>query len=775
MPTTVRTFALVLLATIGHAQSLSVQGSNSQAFVPIGGTLELQIVGPPGLPFILAVSPDPGPIVLPGLVIPIGPTGLVDLAGLLPFDPSGSESRIFGIPNVPVLLGAQLFAVAGWLDPSAALGVVISNGVQFQFANQDANAGPDAIAFVNQEITLDGSLSLSGSTSVVFQWSVVGSPLGSNPALAHDQTAFPLFVTDEPGLYSLELLTFGPGGISADHVRVLVYRLDIFSPQEGSFLSAPVSVQGRLEGPPATLTIDGIMTPVQSGGFFSSVPVAPPTVSGAIRLEIQWGSGLSIARAIALFEGAADPLGSWTGISLATRENSSALSSLEAPIEQSLSQLPIGFALALIPTLPLPATSGAFGTIDPLTGAAQPGVDFQFVPSTLGIGMSATWTGVTIQAQVQGNAQGQPFASLLTVSSPSVQVTSELTVGSPPGAPLNFVVANGAATSQGWSLQATPSLPPSVSETAITNALEAAVGQELVSLSGLIAPAVSAALSGLALNRDLSSQGVPLQIEAPLALLTHDGLGLEARNNFRVTPLAFSPTAPLVSGVRRVVAALPNFPPAVPGVSGPYDAAHSQSLAVLNQVTAALTATGSFERDFGGVASQSNLTLTVGTLLSILPGLGLDTFDITTPVLVHAELGSSPVASAETTGARLHLAALRLTFAVETSPFVTLPLFTLSFDAIVPIQLEIDTNNRTQRLGYGIPQFGLVVERSFAGRNQSPPLAGLTGLLMSLIPTLLGPLEQVPLPLPDLSGAVALGAGAAPAPFEAQWAFFDLP
>jgi RHS repeat-associated protein len=69
-----------------------------------------------------------------------------------------------------------------------------------------ADAGPDQRAFVSAPVTLDGSASSdTDGDPLTFQWSLLNQPAGSGAALAGADTAGPVFIPDQPGLYVAQL------------------------------------------------------------------------------------------------------------------------------------------------------------------------------------------------------------------------------------------------------------------------------------------------------------------------------------------------------------------------------------------------------------------------------------------------------------------------------------------------------------------------------------------------------------------------------------------
>jgi hypothetical protein len=82
-----------------------------------------------------------------------------------------------------------------------------------------ANAGPDQVAFVGDQVTLDGSLSLNPSGGALnYQWAST-TPLSNNTAVN------PFFVPVLPGLYTFSLVVTNPGtalSSAPSTVRVLV-------------------------------------------------------------------------------------------------------------------------------------------------------------------------------------------------------------------------------------------------------------------------------------------------------------------------------------------------------------------------------------------------------------------------------------------------------------------------------------------------------------------------------------------------------------------------
>ena len=117
-----------------------------------------------------------------------------------------------------------------------------------------ANAGVDKGAFVGEPVTLDGSASYDlDMDPLEFSWTLA-APDGSQAALTDATTAFPTFIPNVPGAYTVTLMVSDLfGGVSADSVVVSVIAASEFAEAQtvsalnlvGSLTLAQVTTRGN--------------------------------------------------------------------------------------------------------------------------------------------------------------------------------------------------------------------------------------------------------------------------------------------------------------------------------------------------------------------------------------------------------------------------------------------------------------------------------------------------------------------------------------------------
>ena len=127
---------LALCPALAPASDLTLDGQVDRV-APIGSTVDLALIGAPGLPAFVAYDLDPGPVAIGGEQVPLGFSpqfgivveGTTDAAGLL----AGSVV----VPNNPNLIGLELFLAGVVLDPTDPNGLDLSGGSVLGFAEAD--------------------------------------------------------------------------------------------------------------------------------------------------------------------------------------------------------------------------------------------------------------------------------------------------------------------------------------------------------------------------------------------------------------------------------------------------------------------------------------------------------------------------------------------------------------------------------------------------------------------------------------------------------------
>ncbi|MCR9206372.1 MAG: PKD domain-containing protein, partial [Halobacteriovoraceae bacterium] len=90
-----------------------------------------------------------------------------------------------------------------------------------------ANAGSDKFLILGEPIQLDGSRSYDeDGDRLVFEWTIVSAPIGSNPVLEGAQSPFPKFTSDINGTYELSLRV-NDGRVFSTPSTVLISNINV--------------------------------------------------------------------------------------------------------------------------------------------------------------------------------------------------------------------------------------------------------------------------------------------------------------------------------------------------------------------------------------------------------------------------------------------------------------------------------------------------------------------------------------------------------------------
>ncbi len=746
---------VIMLAPVG-AQQLTINGSTTHANLPLDGALThtLTLTGPGNTPFHWIADQDPGPTVTGGVSIPVGITpATIDIGLGLPFAPSGSAAVAFTVADLS-LVGVTYYSAGVFLTPT---GTVVSNGVSMTFVLPGADAGPDAATFVNQGVALDGSGILNGAGQVPAGanplWIVTGAPAGSNPQLQDAQSAYPTFSADAPGAYTVELQVSLPGGLSADQVQVDVFDVQLSGTSDGAFVTGPVSLNGTADGPGiASLEING--APVSlAGNAFSGGTLTPADVMNPITATVTTAAGQVIERTITVINGSSAPIGSIGSPGAATRLAGVSLDLLEPPVELALGALPLNQVFTAIPTIPL-IPSGLLTANLTFTGASfDPAtVDFDLFPTSCAIGMATTLNSLSITADITGTQLfGGPYSETATITADSVIISGEMVVGSNAQGGVEVTIQNTDATFVNFNASMTGVLGLFVGllEPLIEGALEAALESSL----NLIPTTLNPLLSGLVISVDLSTTGVPLQVDLPINSVCYDAAGLTLVNDFRATPTQTSPSAPALTGYLTTTGGVPIFGPVTPVNGAAYDFALGIDDELLNQTFAALTTAGALDLDLGAVGGTA---MTAGMAATMLPGAGFDRFDPGTPVTVEVRQTTAPAVTFSATGdaASLSLGNLRLVFTAAPNPGDRVPVLETGVTAHSALTVTIDPTTGTLSITPGATTVTSTAGGAMAGGDAVAALVGIDGIVQQILPLLTQPLNAIPLPFTNVGGGV---------------------
>lgn len=738
--------AVLSLTVALPAQTLTINGATTHANLPIHPSKShtLTLTGPGGVPHHWIADSNPGPTVVMGTSLPVGITANTINIGLgTPFPMSGTRSLTFG-PQDPSLIGQTWYSVAVFLDTN---GPIVSNGISLTFVAGGAEAGPDAATFVGQEVTLDGSGNGPGSGAA---WSIVGSPAGSNPQLTNTNGDFPVFSTDMPGTYAVEVQTSVVAGMSADQAIIEVFDVQFSNVADGAFVGGAVNLDGTVDGPPvASVEING--TPVAlAGNAFSGGTLTPTDVMNPITARLTTSSGQVIERTVTAIHGASAPMTSIGMPGTALRLNGTTLDALEPPVELALAAVPLNQLFTAIPTIPI-VPSGLFTADLTFTGASfDPNtVDFDIYPANCAIGLAVTLNQLAITADITGTTFGFPYSETATITADSVIISGEMLIGSNASGGIEITMQNQDANLVNFNLQVTGLLGGffNLLEPLVEAALEAAFQGVL----DIIPLTLNPLLSGLVVSADLSGVGVPLQVDLPINSVCYDMNGLTLANDFRATRTTTSPTAPVLTDYLTTPGGVPAFGAntAVNGV--PYDFAAGIDDELMNQTLAALTTAGGLDLDLTTVGMTF---LDAGAMALLVPGAGFESLPQGTPVTLEVRNTTAPAIVFSSTGtmAALHLGNQRLVFKAETAPGEFSPILEVGVTSQAGLSISIDPVTGTLSITPGTVTTAATVGGSLAGTDASATVSGISTLVSQLIPLITQPLSAIPLPFTALTG-----------------------
>lgn len=149
-----------------------------------------------------------------------------------------------------------------------------------------ANAGPDQTVTTGSTVMLDGSGSSdSNNKPLIYSWSFLSKPTGSNAVLDDPSAAQPTFIADKDGMYKLQL-TVSDG--SADSLPDTVLVTASTSQSKEVSVSVPGTSDPWLAGmPDGSTASEGDIAPNESPVYVSGITVIPGeiitfTASGAV-------------------------------------------------------------------------------------------------------------------------------------------------------------------------------------------------------------------------------------------------------------------------------------------------------------------------------------------------------------------------------------------------------------------------------------------------------------------------------------------------------------
>lgn len=146
-----------------------------------------------------------------------------------------------------------------------------------------ADAGPDQTSgvIVGDVVVLDGSGSSDADGhNLSYLWSFVSVPSGSAAVFDDSTSGTPSFTADLVGTYVVQLVVSdGPLDSLPDEVTIIVVApaptVTITTPEPLSLFTAnPVTIEGTVDDPLATITVNGIDTPNNNGSYSADIDLA---------------------------------------------------------------------------------------------------------------------------------------------------------------------------------------------------------------------------------------------------------------------------------------------------------------------------------------------------------------------------------------------------------------------------------------------------------------------------------------------------------------------
>jgi len=672
--------------------------------------------------------------------------------------PAGGTGFTFTASS-PSLVGLTLYSAAVYLDQGA---IVASNGISFTFVATGANAGPDAVALTNEEVTLDGSGLLDPGTGqlpsgTTVQWSIAGSPPGSNPSIRNSQGAFGVFSSDIAGTYAVDLQINGPGGLSGDQVDVMVYDVTFASPVDGAFTSSPVSVSGSVSGPGiASLEINNQSTAINAGSFNAGT-LTPTGLMNPITASLTTATGKVLERTITVINGTGAPVGSLASPGTAIRIGGATLDGLEPAIELLLQTLPLNQVITTIPPVPL-VPSGLFTATLQFTGASfdPTSVDFDIYPLNNAIGISMTLNQLQITADVTGDIFGAPYSETMTISADSVVLSGEMVIASNANGVLEVTMQNSSVTLTNFNLSVTGALGlfQGLIEPLVQTGLETALAGILSSIPQALNPL----LANVVLSVDLTASGIPMTVDFPLNGVFYDMDGFTIANDFQAMSTSLSPNAPQITDYLTTVGSVPGFGTSTPINMVPFDIAAGLNDETLNQSLAEFVRNGVLELDVTGSLGTGTgaIALTAGALNVLLPGTGFDRFDANAPGEVSVRWTTAPATTFSPTGtemAELHIGNALVTISVDEGG-TSVPVLSLGASVQAGLTIVVDPAAGTLTITPGTATVATSLRGSLAGTDPGGAPINAVQIIQQLLPLITGPLSSIPLPGTGLGGAV---------------------
>lgn len=787
-----KTLVVVLVcSTVLSGQSLLVNGSAGHADVPLLSTLSLQLTGPAGLPHYWGLSEDPGPSMLFSNSVPIGiTTETIDLGGGAPMPASGARTWTVTVPLDASLVGLQAYSAAIFLDPSAPTGAIPTNGVSFTLTTT-VDAGPDVATFIDEGVVLSGAGNRDPFTGqlppgTTFAWAVIDGPPGATTQIIEPQGELPAFIADTPGLYTVSVQVTGPGVLGVDTCEVEVYDFRWGADPTGEITTAPVGLTGTAHGPPGwSVTVNG--TPTSGSPFAPGVWLAgthiPTGVIDVLVAELTTPNGRTLTRVRPVTNGVAAPIGQPSSQAAGVRLRTGGLDGLEPLIETELAALDYNGIVTGIGTINV-VNGGPFFSADvtPTSGNLDAqNILFDMSPDTGHVDVTVTFHNVHVDVDVTGELVFVNYNEQASIDASTAVMTGEVTFVPGPNGALEIAVSNPQATLTNFNFTLSNFLNGLVQIGLIQDAIRDTVEDSLEATAADIVGFVNPLLADFAFSLDLSSSGIPMQVDFPMETAGYDTDGVSLCNTAAVTPLMSGPESPPLDKYLATPATALTYPATTPGGGAPYGFSLCVNDDLLNQVLAGLVATGSLDLDITGTlgTGASAVTLTAGFVDLLAPGFGFSQFEFNTPLVLRLRHLSAPVVTytpGSSTHGQLHIAGVRIDIDAEPQPGVYLPVMSVTTSGSAGVSLVVAPGTTDVSMMIDGPSISTTfhVRRQMAGANPGPALAGLSFLMQFLLPAIVEPVAMVTIPAPPLGTTSVLEVAGSAAWSDYLCAYFNV-
>jgi hypothetical protein len=764
--------ALALLAHPTFASDLKLDGQTA-IDVQIGSSFQVDLTGNPGLPAFVFYDFSPGPVMHGGELVPLGLTPNLTLLVSGATDGSGLFSTPYFVPNDPRLANLTLYLAGGILDPTDPNGVDVSNGASLHFVPK-IGAGAAQATLVGRETILDGSGALDPGgvvpLGVSFNWFFTGRPAGSGATLIDPTSAFPSFVPDVPGDYSIDLVATQAGAISQATTTVHAYDVTLSPGVDGSYVLTPfASLLGSVAGPDlagTTLLVEGATVAMDGAGGFG--PVNASFASGAVfrpvEIELRHSDGSATRDRVTAAQGLPLPLTFPSVQGLSAHLTPGGLSDLSDAAEDELLAADLAGILLAIPPTTIADTSGPFGiTIFSATveftsvSYDQTNANLSLTPQSGSLGGLAQLFNVYATFNVTGEILEVDYDLDGDISTSPADLSATIVPGVSGGA-LTVDVQNPTVNLNNFNFNLNGFFGDVaelfIIESWVRDTVEDAIEAEICNLLG---PSIEEILSAYVISLNLfDTLEVDVSVDSPFSSVTTTTNGVTLRLDGYANIDSAEPGSPLVTQYRSTITSAPPFPGTTPALGASYDGGLAMADDFLNQVLAASTGAGLLNGDMAELFAAdptTGQTFTTDVLDALFPGAGFGNFPAGTVVDLIASGTMPPIVRTTPGGPSLgviDMADLEIVFQVRDGGAIK-PLMVVSLDAGAEIDLTIGSAGELVA-NLGNSTVAATVLQGFPGSDLSILSAGVTFLAGVIVPQLSTLLSGIPLPSLEAAG-----------------------